>query len=65
LVSIDLGINLLVLACGAAASVRIYYEVIRSNDFLDWRLRHVTVPVGISFFPKEIGQSPRASVFSL
>jgi len=43
--------------------VRIYYEVVRSNDYLDWRLWKVTVPVGISFFPKELGQSPRALVF--
>ncbi|KAN0114034.1 Alpha/Beta hydrolase fold [Russula decolorans] len=45
---------------GPAASVRIYYEVVRSSDFLDWRLWQVTVPVGISFFPKELGHSPRA-----
>jgi pimeloyl-ACP methyl ester carboxylesterase len=44
---------------GPAASVRIYYEVVRSSDS-DQRLLQVTVPVGISFFPKEMGQSPRA-----
>jgi hypothetical protein len=45
--------------------VRIYYEVIgSSSDFSDWHQWQITVPVGISFFPKEIGQSPRALVFS-
>ena len=48
---------------GPAASVRIYYEVVRSSDVLNWRLWQVTVPVGISFFPKELGHSPRALVF--
>jgi hypothetical protein len=45
--------------------VRIYYEVLRSSDYLDWRLWQGNVPVGISFFPKELGQSPRALVFRI
>ncbi|KAF8486934.1 Alpha/Beta hydrolase protein [Russula ochroleuca] len=45
---------------GPAASVRIYYEVLRSSDILDWYQSQVPVPVGISFFPKEMCQSPRA-----
>ena len=39
--------------------MRIYYEV----DFSDG-LWQVTVPVGISFFPRELVQSPRALVLS-
>ncbi|KAH9979829.1 alpha/beta-hydrolase [Russula compacta] len=45
---------------GPAASVRIYYEVKGSADLQESRLWRATVPVGISFFPKEISQSPRA-----
>ncbi len=48
---------------GPASSVRIYYELIGSGDVLDLRLQEVKVPVGISFFPKEMAQSPRAFVF--
>ncbi len=48
---------------GPAASVRIYYEVMGSRDILDFDLLQVKVPVGVSFFPKETAQSPRAFVF--
>ena len=48
---------------GPAASVRIYYEVVKSSDLSERHLWKVTVPVGISFFPKELGHSPRALVF--
>jgi len=41
---------------GPAASVRIYHEV----NFMDLLLVDVTVPVGASYFPKELGQTPRA-----
>ena len=43
--------------------MRIYYEVVRSNDLSEMNLWKVTVPVGLSFFPKEQGYSPRASDF--
>jgi len=45
---------------GPAASLRIYYEMASYGDLGDRDLRQVTVPVGISYFPKEIGHSPRA-----
>ena len=48
---------------GPAASVRIYCELIGSGDVLNLGLQEVKVPVGISFFPKELSQSPRAFVF--
>ncbi|KAH9993043.1 Alpha/Beta hydrolase protein [Russula vinacea] len=38
----------------------IYYEVLGSSDILDWHQSQVAVPIGISFFPKEMCQSPRA-----
>ena len=41
--------------------MRIYHEV----TFFDLLLVDVTVPVGASFFPKELGQLPRALVLSL
>jgi len=47
---------------GPAASLRIYFEVMGSSDLLDWRLQQVKVPVGVSFFPKETGQAPRAFI---
>jgi hypothetical protein len=46
---------------GPAASVRIYHEL----NFFDLLLVDVTVPVGASFFPKELGRTPRALVLSL
>jgi hypothetical protein len=48
---------------GPAASVRIYCELIGSGDVLALGHQQVKVPVGLSFFPKEVGQSPRAFVF--
>jgi len=50
---------------GPAASVRIYFEVMGSGDAVYLRTQQVKVPVGISFFPKETGQSPRAFVIFL
>lgn len=46
---------------GPAASVRIYHEV----NFFELLFVEVTVPVGASFFPKELGVTPRASVLTL
>lgn len=43
---------------GPAASCRIYYEVQKSNAFSDTTLP--TIPKGVSFFPKEIVNLPRA-----
>jgi len=43
---------------GPAASVRIYREI----NFMEALGGQVTVPVGISYFPKELGQSPRAFI---
>ena len=43
--------------------MRIYYEVALFSPLADCLLCQVTVPVGVSFFPKELGQSPRALVF--
>src|SRR5258708_14343556 len=48
---------------GPTASTRIYYEVVRSGEISESSLWQVTVPVGVSFFPKELGYSPRAFVF--
>ncbi|KAI0259492.1 Alpha/Beta hydrolase protein [Gloeopeniophorella convolvens] len=47
---------------GPAASIRIYYELIRSNESL--RFPKTSVPIGISFFPKEILRSPRALLYA-
>ncbi|KAI9512130.1 alpha/beta-hydrolase [Russula earlei] len=44
---------------GPAASLRIYYETVGTGDVANKDLRQVDVPYGISFFPKEIGISPR------
>jgi len=49
---------------GPAASLRIYYEMHNYGDMVDRDLRQVTVPVGISYFPKEITQSPRAFLYA-
>ncbi|KAI0247252.1 alpha/beta-hydrolase [Lactifluus subvellereus] len=43
---------------GPAASVRIYYELAKTGETIHFP--KVTVPVGLSFFPKEAGRSPRA-----
>jgi len=45
---------------GPAASVRIYFEVMGSGDAVNLKMQQVKVPVGISFFPKEIVQYPKA-----
>ena len=46
---------------GPAASVRIYYELAKAGIPLDFP--KTNVPVGLSFFPKEIVRSPKACVF--
>ena len=46
---------------GPAASLRIYREV----NFFELLFVDVKVPVGASFFPKELGVTPRALVLSL
>ncbi len=43
---------------GPAASIRIYYEATVSNDRGD--LPWTSVPLGFSFFPKELRVIPRA-----
>jgi len=50
---------------GPAASVRIYFEVMGSGDAVELKMQQVKVPVGISFFPKEIVQYPKAFVIFL
>jgi hypothetical protein len=45
---------------GPAASVRIYYELSKAGQTIVFP--KTTVPVGISFFPKELLQFPKASV---
>ncbi|KAH9974902.1 Alpha/Beta hydrolase protein [Lactifluus volemus] len=42
---------------GPAASVRIYYELTKSHEVI--MLPKSTVPIGISFFPKELARFPR------
>ena len=46
---------------GPAASVRIYYEYMNTGQPIT--LPTTTVPVGMSFFPKEVMKFPRAYVF--
>jgi len=45
-----------------AASVRIYYELVKAGETIYFP--KTTVPVGVSFFPKEIVRLPRAYVFT-
>ena len=45
---------------GPAASVRIYYELKNTGGAISFP--KTTVPVGISFFPKELAKFPRAYV---
>ena len=47
---------------GPAASLRIYYELTKSHEAIN--LPKTTVPIGISFFPKENVRFPRACVSS-
>jgi hypothetical protein len=47
---------------GPAASVRIYFEIMGSGDAMNLQMQDVKVPVGVSYFPKETGQAPRAFV---
>jgi len=46
---------------GPAASVRIYYEMAKVGGAI--QLPKTSVPVGVSFFPKELARSPKAYVF--
>ncbi|KAN0135059.1 Alpha/Beta hydrolase fold [Lactarius tabidus] len=43
---------------GPAASVRIYYELARAGEVISFP--KTTVPVGLSFFPKELVRFPKA-----
>jgi len=43
---------------GPAASIRIYYELTKAGETIHFP--KVTIPVGLSFFPKESARSPRA-----
>jgi hypothetical protein len=45
---------------GPAASVRIYYELAKTGGAITFP--KTTIPVGISFFPKELANFPRAYV---
>jgi hypothetical protein len=45
---------------GPAASIRIYYELARAGETI--KFPKTTVPVGLSFFPKEPIQLPKACV---
>jgi hypothetical protein len=45
---------------GPAASVRIYYELALSGEVISFP--KTTVPVGLSFFPKELVRFPKACV---
>ena len=45
---------------GPAASVRIYYELALTGEVISFP--KTTVPVGLSFFPKDIVQFPKACV---
>ena len=45
---------------GPAASVRIYYELTLSGEAINFP--KTTVPVGLSFFPKEPAQFPKVCV---
>ncbi|CAL1713417.1 unnamed protein product [Somion occarium] len=42
---------------GPAASVRIYYEVVAASDFT--RPQWISVPIGFSYFPKELMIAPK------
>ena len=45
---------------GAAASVRIYYEAANANEFVaEGGSLWVSVPVGLSFFPRELAVLPK------
>ncbi|KAF8817111.1 alpha/beta-hydrolase [Phlegmacium glaucopus] len=44
---------------GPAASLRIYYEVIKATPDAFTSLQHTTIPMGYSYFPKELAPLPR------
>ncbi|OCH91108.1 alpha/beta-hydrolase [Obba rivulosa] len=44
---------------GPAASVRIYYEISRSADYQGVMALYSRIPLGLSFFPKELAIVPR------
>jgi len=46
---------------GPAASVRIYYELSKAGQMIAFP--KTTIPVGISFFPKEPVRFPKAYAF--
>ena len=54
-------LNILVLPCGAAASLRMYFECLGDVNNLG---RGPTIPVGSSHFPKEVVVFPAAYVSS-
>lgn len=43
---------------GPAASVRIYYEIVKTG-FLGSLPPYISIPTGLSYFPQELIQSPR------
>lgn len=43
---------------GPAASVRIYYEIARTG-FLNGLPAWVSIPTGVSYFPRELGSTPK------
>ncbi len=47
-------------APGPVASIRIYYELALSGELISFP--KTTVPVGLTFFPKELVRSPKACV---
>jgi len=44
---------------GPAASLRIYYETVQNGDFVLPRSETPTIPLGLSFFPKELYPTPK------
>ncbi|PPR05380.1 hypothetical protein CVT24_007994 [Panaeolus cyanescens] len=44
---------------GPAASLRIYYEVVKGNPSLFTEMEHTTISMGYSYFPREIISLPR------
>jgi hypothetical protein len=47
---------------GPAASVRIYFEVMKGRDDTPLELPYPKIPMGASFFPKDIHVFPKAYV---
>ena len=45
---------------GPTAAIRIYYEIVKTGGFL--APPRPTIPMGVSYFPKELFPAPRTSV---